>query len=69
MVYICMSVTIEDGVRVHAGTIFTNDWLLRATTLDLQRLRSAEPDERTRPALSCGRAPPLGRAVSLGVTW
>ena len=51
MVYICMSVTIEDGVMVHAGTIFTNDWLRRATTPDLQQLRPAEPDERTRPTL------------------
>ncbi len=48
-VYICTGVTIEDGVMVSAGTVFTNDRFPRATSPDLARLRSSEPDERTRP--------------------
>jgi UDP-2-acetamido-3-amino-2,3-dideoxy-glucuronate N-acetyltransferase len=48
-VYVCNAVTIEDGVMVSAGTVFTNDHLPRATTPDLKRLRPSEPDERTRP--------------------
>lgn len=48
-VYICNAVTIEDGVMISAGTIFTNDRFPRATTPDLKRLRSSEPDEHTLP--------------------
>ena len=36
-VYICYGVTIEDGVMISAGTIFTNDRFPRATTPDLQQ--------------------------------
>lgn len=50
-VYICAAVTIEDGVMISAGTIFTNDRFPRATTSDLKRLRSSEPDEHTLPTL------------------
>lgn len=50
-VYICNAVTIEDGVMVSAGTIFTNDRFPRATTPDLSRLRSSDPDEHTLPTL------------------
>ena len=46
-VYICNGVTIEDGVMISAGTIFTNDRFPRATTPDLQHLRSSAPDEHT----------------------
>lgn len=46
-VYICNGVTIEDGVMISAGTIFTNDRFPRATTPDLQQLRSSAPDEHT----------------------
>lgn len=49
--YICNGVTIEDGVMISAGTIFTNDRFPRATTPDLQQLRSSEPDEHTLPAI------------------
>ncbi len=49
MVYICHAVTIEDGVMISAGTIFTNDRFPRATTPDLSRLRSSEPDQQTLP--------------------
>jgi acetyltransferase-like isoleucine patch superfamily enzyme len=48
-VYICTAVTIEDGVMISAGTIFTNDRFPRATTSDLSRLRSSAPDEQTLP--------------------
>ncbi len=48
MVYICFGVTIEDGVMVSAGTIFTNDAFPRATTPDLLRLRDSDPDDETR---------------------
>jgi UDP-2-acetamido-3-amino-2,3-dideoxy-glucuronate N-acetyltransferase len=50
-VYICNAVTIEDGVMISAGTIFTNDRFPRATTNDLKRLRPSEPDEHTLPTL------------------
>jgi acetyltransferase-like isoleucine patch superfamily enzyme len=50
-VYICAFVTIEDGVMIAAGAIFTNDRFPRATTPDLQRLRPSAPDEHTRPTL------------------
>lgn len=46
-VYICTGVTLEDGVMVSAGTIFTNDRFPRATTIDLRALRGSEPDEHT----------------------
>jgi acetyltransferase-like isoleucine patch superfamily enzyme len=48
-VYLCTGVTVEDGVMISAGTIFTNDRFPRATTSDLSRLRPSEPDEHTRP--------------------
>ncbi len=51
MVYICTAVTIEDGVMISAGTVFTNDRFPRATTVDLAELRSSEPDEDTLPTL------------------
>lgn len=50
-VYICTAVTVEDGVMISAGTIFTNDRFPRATTPDLKRLRPSEPDEHTLPTL------------------
>lgn len=50
-VYICTAVTIEDGVMISAGTIFTNDRFPRATTPDLKQLRPSEPDEHTLPTL------------------
>ncbi|MEZ6143327.1 MAG: acyltransferase [Zavarzinella sp.] len=50
-VYICNAVTIEDGVMISAGTIFTNDRFPRATTPDLTQLRPSDPDEHTLPTL------------------
>lgn len=48
-VYICHGVTLEDGVMVSAGTLFTNDRFPRATTPDLRHLRPSDPDEHTLP--------------------
>lgn len=50
-VYVCNAVTIEDGVMVAAGTIFTNDRFPRATTPDLRRAWTSMPDAHTRPTL------------------
>jgi UDP-2-acetamido-3-amino-2,3-dideoxy-glucuronate N-acetyltransferase len=47
--YLCTGVTLEDGVMVAAGAIFTNDRSPRATTADLAELRGSGPDEHTRP--------------------
>lgn len=46
-VYICYGVTLETGVMVGAGTIFTNDRFPRATNPELTEPRGAEPDEHT----------------------
>ena len=71
MVYICNAVTIEDGVMISAGTIFTNDRFPRATTPDLQKLRSSEPDEQTRPTLiregaTIGAGCTIGNDLTIG---
>lgn len=50
-VYLCTAVTIEDGVMISAGTVFTNDRFPRATTPDLKQLQSSEPDDHTMPTL------------------
>jgi acetyltransferase-like isoleucine patch superfamily enzyme len=71
MVYICAAVTIEDGVMISAGTTFTNDRFPRATTPDLRRLRSSEPDEETLPTLvkegaTIGAGCVIGNDLSIG---
>src|SRR4029450_5570681 len=50
-VYICAAVSIENGVMISAGTVFTNDRFPRATVPDLSSVRPAEADGHTRPAL------------------
>jgi acetyltransferase-like isoleucine patch superfamily enzyme len=50
-VYICTAVTIERGVMIAAGTVFTNDRFPRATTPDFRRLLPSDPDEHTLPTL------------------
>jgi UDP-2-acetamido-3-amino-2,3-dideoxy-glucuronate N-acetyltransferase len=68
-VYVCSAVTIEDGVMVSAGVIFTNDRYPRATTADLKRLRSSEPDEHTRATLvSEGATIGAGSRIGCGLT-
>jgi UDP-2-acetamido-3-amino-2,3-dideoxy-glucuronate N-acetyltransferase len=71
MVYICNAVTIETGVMIAAGTIFTNDRFPRATTPDLRELRSSEPDEDTLPTLvregaTIGAASVVGCDLEIG---
>jgi acetyltransferase-like isoleucine patch superfamily enzyme len=71
MVYVCAAVTIEDGVMVSAGTIFTNDRFPRATTPDLRRLRPSEPDEHTLPTLvregaTIGAGATIGNDLAIG---
>src|SRR5262245_55791410 len=39
--YVCNAVTIEDGVMISAGVIFTNDRFPRAATNDLTEPRSS----------------------------
>jgi UDP-2-acetamido-3-amino-2,3-dideoxy-glucuronate N-acetyltransferase len=70
-VYICNAVTIEDGVMISAGTIFTNDRFPRATTPDLKQLRGSEPDEHTLPTLvkegaTIGAGCAIGNDLSIG---
>ncbi len=50
-VYVCTAVTIETGVMVAAGTVFTNDRFPRATTPDLLALKGSGPDEHTLPTV------------------
>ncbi len=49
--YLCTGVTLEDGVLVGAGVIFTNDRYPRAATADLGALRPSGPNQRTLPTL------------------
>lgn len=70
-VYICAAVTIEDGVMISAGTVFTNDRFPRATTPDLKQLRSSAPDEHTLPTLvqegaTIGARCVIGSDLSIG---
>ena len=70
-VYICNAVTIEDGVMISAGTIFTNDRFPRATTSDLKQLRSSDPDEHTLPTLvregaTIGAGCTIGNDLTIG---
>lgn len=55
-VYICYGVTIEDGVMISAGTIFTNDRFPRAATPDLMELNGSDPDEDTLTTRVCAGA-------------
>lgn len=48
-VYVCTAVTIEQGVMIAAGTVFTNDHYPRACEPDLATLKSSAPDDDTRP--------------------
>ncbi|MBI3302374.1 MAG: N-acetyltransferase [Deltaproteobacteria bacterium] len=70
-VYICNAVTIEDGVMISAGTIFTNDRFPRATTVDLCQLRPSEPDEHTletlvREGATIGAGSTIGNDLEIG---
>lgn len=67
-VYIPTGVTIEDGVMVSAGTIFTNDRFPRATTPDLAALRSSAPGEETLPTrVRAGATIGAGAVIGCGL--
>jgi acetyltransferase-like isoleucine patch superfamily enzyme len=70
-VYVCTGVTIERGVMIAAGTIFTNDRYPRATTSDLTALRPSEPDDHTlatvvREGTTIGAGAVIGPGIELG---
>lgn len=70
-VYICNGVTLEDGVMISAGTIFTNDRFPRATTPDLLKLRPSEPDKFTeqtvvRAGATIGAGSIIGSNLTIG---
>ena len=70
-VYICAQVSIETGVMIAAGTIFTNDRFPRATTPDLSRLRPSEPDDTTlstavREGATIGAGCRIGPGLEIG---
>lgn len=70
-VYICNGVTIEQGVMISAGTVFTNDRFPRATTPDLSELRDSGPDEHTLPTIvregaTIGASATIGCNLTIG---
>ncbi len=68
-VYICTGVKIEDGVMISAGVVFTNDVYPRATTPDLQRLLSSDPNEDTGTTrVCCGATLGAGCIVGTNLT-
>ena len=70
-VYICTAVTIEDGVMISAGSIFTNDLYPRATDPGVTFLRSSEPDDQTlstlvRTGATIGAGSVIGCNLTIG---
>jgi UDP-2-acetamido-3-amino-2,3-dideoxy-glucuronate N-acetyltransferase len=65
MVYVPTGVTIEDGVMVGAGTIFTNDRYPRGTDPALTGLRDSGPDEHTRET-RVGQGASIGAGATIG---
>ena len=70
-VYVCTAVSIETGVMISAGTVFTNDRFPRATTVDLRDLRGSGPDEHTLPTLvregaTIGARAVIGNDLAIG---
>jgi len=51
MVYVCTAITIEDGVMIAAGVVFTNDRYPRSTSPGLLRMLPSEPDANTLPTV------------------
>jgi len=62
-VYLCTGVTLETGVMVAAGAVFTNDRYPRATEPDLSVLRTSDATEETLPTLVREGATVGARAV------
>jgi UDP-2-acetamido-3-amino-2,3-dideoxy-glucuronate N-acetyltransferase len=65
MVYVPTGVTIEDGVMVGAGTIFTNDRYPRGTDPELRALRDSAADEHTLATL-VGQGASIGAGATIG---
>jgi UDP-2-acetamido-3-amino-2,3-dideoxy-glucuronate N-acetyltransferase len=69
MVYVPTGVTIEDGVMVGAGTIFTNDRYPRGTDPALLALRDSGPDEHTlETRVEQGASIGAGATIGCGLT-
>jgi acetyltransferase-like isoleucine patch superfamily enzyme len=69
MVYVPTGVTIEDGVMVGAGTIFTNDRYPRGTDTALRALRDSGPDEHTlETRVEVGASIGAGATIGCGLT-
>lgn len=71
MAYLCTGVTVETGVMISAGVIFTNDRFPRATTPDLGELRSSAPDDSTEKTLvregaTIGAGAVIGPGLEIG---
>jgi acetyltransferase-like isoleucine patch superfamily enzyme len=65
MVYIPTGVTVEDGVMISAGTIFTNDRYPRALRRDLSGLETSAATEETLTTRVC-RGATIGAGGTIG---
>ena len=70
-VYVCTGVTIERGVMIAAGVVFTNERFPRATTPQLDRLQSSDPNESTlhtlvREGATIGARATIGPGLTIG---
>ncbi len=69
MVYVPTGVTIEDGVMIGAGTIFTNDRYPRGTDTALSQLRYSGADEHTLTTrVGAGASVGAGATIGCGIT-
>ena len=69
MVYVPTGVTIDDGVMVGAGTIFTNDRYPRGTDPALKGLRDSDADEHTlETRVATGASIGAGATIGCGIT-
>ena len=71
MAYLCAGVTLERGVMVAAGVVFTNDRYPRATTPELDALLSSEVGADTLPTTvregaTVGAAATVGCGIEIG---
>jgi UDP-2-acetamido-3-amino-2,3-dideoxy-glucuronate N-acetyltransferase len=71
MVYVPLGVTIEDGVMIGAGTIFTNDRYPRGTDVTISELRDSGPGEhifetRVEEGASIGAGCTVGSNLVIG---
>ncbi len=70
-VYVCTGVTIERGVMIAAGVVFTNERFPRATTPQLDRLQPSDPNEYTlhtlvREGATIGARSTIGPGLTIG---